>query len=95
MSASASAGGAGPASGGAVEGPLAPGEGSFPTDLERAIADLDDAAARLRAGDLDAGEAAALVERCADLAAEVGAALERKVRAAAREEAPPGQETLL
>ena len=62
--------------------------------LDHAVAELGDAAARLRADDLDPEEAAALVERCADLAAEVGAALEREVRAAG-EQPPPGQETLL
>jgi exonuclease VII small subunit len=66
----------------------------LPSELERAIEELDRAAARLRSGELDADEAAALVERCAELAADVTRALEREARAA-RAAPPPGQETLL
>jgi hypothetical protein len=62
--------------------------------LEDAIAELQQAAERLRAGDLDGDEAAALVERCADLAADIGQALEREVREA-RAEPLPGQERLI
>ena len=62
--------------------------------LDRAVAELDEAAARLRRDDLDPEEAAVLVERCADVATELGAALAREARAA-RAEAAPGQETLL
>jgi exonuclease VII small subunit len=65
-----------------------------PAALDAAIAQLEHAAERLRYGALDAEEAAALVERCAELAARVGAELDRAGRAAAE---PPasGQETLL
>ena len=62
--------------------------------LEDAIAELRDAAERLRGGELDGDEAAALVERCAELAGELGQALEQEARAA-RAEPLPGQERLL
>jgi hypothetical protein len=61
-------------------------------ELDAAIAELERAAERLRADDVDADEAAELVERCAQLAAQVGAALDR--RASAPDESP-GQERLL
>lgn len=64
------------------------------TPLEDSIAELQQSAARLRAGELDGDEAAALVERCADLAADIGRALEHEARAA-RAEPLPGQERLL
>ena len=54
-------------------------------DLEALIAELDGAAARLRAGELDAGEAADLVERCAELAGRIGAELDRAGREAERD----------
>jgi hypothetical protein len=62
--------------------------------IEDLVAELESAAARLRQGDLDQGEAAQLVERCADLANRVGAQLERDAREAAAGE-QPGQEQLL
>ena len=62
--------------------------------LDDAIAELQQAAERLRAGGLDGDEAAALVERCADLAGDIGQALEREAREA-RAEPLPGQEKLL
>jgi hypothetical protein len=65
-----------------------------PGELDRLIAELGAAAERLRSGEADDEEAAALVERCAELAAEAGAALDREARAA-RAQPPPGQETLL
>jgi hypothetical protein len=66
--------------------------------LDDLVAELESAAARLRAGKLDADEAAGLVERCAELAGEVGAELERQGRAGRRDdadEAASGQERLL
>ena len=63
-----------------------------PTPLDEAIADLERAAARLRAEELSAEEAAELVERCAETAARVGAELDRR---ATPEAGAPGQETLL
>ena len=60
--------------------------------LDALVADLESAAERLRSGDLDAAEAAALVERCAELAGRVGAELDAESRAAGATE---GQERLL
>ena len=64
-------------------------------ELEALIAELDGAAARLRAGELDAGEAADLVERCAELAGRIGAELDRAGREAERDLTSGGQEQLL
>jgi hypothetical protein len=64
------------------------------SELESLIRELEDAATRLRAGDIDGDEAARLVERCADVAAELDAQLDRQARAA-RAEGAPGQEKLL
>lgn len=44
--------------------------------------ELERAAARLRSGDADRDEAAALVERCAELAGRISAVLDRESRAA-------------
>ena len=52
---------------------------------------LEAAAAQLRAGELDPGRAAALVEECAGLAAEAAAQLDREVRAADAPDSAPGQ----
>ena len=62
------------------------------SELDGAVAELERAAARLRSGELDPDEAADLVERCAELATEVGAALDRRAS-----EPPPDadQERLL
>jgi hypothetical protein len=65
------------------------------TALQAAIAELDRAAARLREGDLEADEAAGLVEACAELAARVGGELDRAERAAAADPPASGQERLL
>ena len=62
--------------------------------IDELVAELEQTAARLRDGQLDQGEAAQLVERCADLANSVGAQLEREARASAAGD-PPGQEQLL
>lgn len=81
---------------GSVEtpGPRAPGEHEravpAPHDAELLITELEQAAARLRAGGLDVEEATALVERCADLATRLGAELDRQARPDS-----PEQETLL
>jgi len=64
-------------------------------EIDRLIGELQDAAARLRAGDMGADEAAALVERCAELAAQVGSQLDRAGREAERDEPVQGQEQLL
>jgi len=62
------------------------------TELDEAIAELEQAAARLRSEEIDPEEVAELAERCARLAAEVGAALERQAAASAE---APGEERLL
>ena len=62
------------------------------SELDDAIAELERTADRLRSGDIEADEAAELVERCAQIAARLGAALDRQ--AAAPDEAA-GQERLL
>jgi exonuclease VII small subunit len=61
-------------------------------DVDAAVAELERTAARLRAGDLEPEEAAELVERCAQLAAELGAALDRR---ASEPAGGAGQERLL
>jgi exonuclease VII small subunit len=66
-----------------------------PRALDDAVDELERAAERLRAGDLEPDEAAALVERCAELAGRVGAELERTAREAAAEPPPREQESLL
>ncbi len=65
------------------------------SEIDALIRELEDASARLRAGQMDAIEAAALVERCAELAAHVGTELDRRARAAEREGPGDGQEELL
>lgn len=65
-----------------------------PDTLDELIARLGRAAEQLRSGELSADAAATLVEDCAALAAQAGAELDRRARAAASEPLP-GQETLL
>lgn len=62
--------------------------------LERLVTRLQDAADRLRAGELQPEEAAALVEQCAQGAAHASAELERLARAAASEQ-DSGQDQLV
>ena len=69
------------------------------TDAETAALDdligrLERAAEQLRSGELTTDAAATLVEDCAALAAEAGAELDRRARAAAQEPLP-GQDSLL
>ena len=64
------------------------------SEIDALIRELEDASARLRAGQMEADAAAALVERCAELAARVGTELDRAARETDRE-APGGQEELL
>ena len=61
-------------------------------DLDSLAGELESAAERLRAGDLDASAAAALVDECARLASRAAAELDRAVRAT---EPGPGQDSLL
>ena len=63
-------------------------------DLDDLITRLERAAEQLRSGDLSQDAAATLVEDCAAVAGQAGAALERRARAAAVEPIP-GQEPLL
>ena len=62
--------------------------------LEQSVERLEAAAAELRAGTLDGEEAAALVERGAELAAALGAELDREAQTNPAEPVP-GQEELL
>jgi hypothetical protein len=48
--------------------------------LERLVERLEQAAAELRAGEIDSERAAALVDECARLAAEAGTALDGELR---------------
>jgi hypothetical protein len=66
---------------------------SEPTNLQELVEELEQAAAKLRSGELDSGEAADLIERCAELAARLGGELEALARKG--EGGAPGQETLL
>ena len=65
------------------------------SEIDALIRELEDASARLRAGRMEADAAAALVERCAELAARVGTELDRAAREADREAPGDGQEQLL
>ena len=65
------------------------------SDLDALIRELEESAKRLRAGELDALQAAELVEHCAGLAARVGAELDRAGREAERDAPAEGQEQLL
>ena len=62
-------------------------------ELDELVAELENTADQLRAGDLSPEDAAAAVERCAELAARVGATLDAQAREP--EETLPGQEELL
>jgi exonuclease VII small subunit len=62
--------------------------------LDALVEELEQTAIRLRSGDLDPDEAASAVERCADLASQLGGELDVQARAVATDE-PPGQERLL
>lgn len=65
------------------------------SNLDPLIAELERAAVRLRAGELDPAGAAGLVERCAELAARIGSELDRAGREAERDAPAEGQEQLL
>ena len=60
--------------------------------LDGLVRELEDVATRLRSGEMLPEEAAALVERCAELAARIGSELDAQSRAASETE---GQERLL
>ncbi len=63
------------------------------TELEELVSELENTADQLRAGDLSPEDAALAIDRCAELAGRVGAALDAKAREP--EETLPGQEELL
>jgi hypothetical protein len=63
-----------------------------PDPLRRLTEELEGVADRLRSGSLGSEEAAALVERCAELAAQLGSELDVRAREASETE---GQERLL
>ena len=67
---------------------------SAPDTLDDLIGRLERAAEQLRSGELSPDAAATLVEDCAAMAAEAGAELDRRVRAAGQEPLP-GQDSLL
>ena len=62
------------------------------SELESIARELEQAASRLRDEGIDPDEAADLVERCAELAQQIGAEIEARSRAAGEAE---GQERLL
>jgi hypothetical protein len=64
------------------------------SEIDPLIQELEDAARKLRAGEIQGEDAAALVERCAELAGQLDSELDRQARAA-RAEGLPGQEKLL
>jgi hypothetical protein len=61
--------------------------------IHELVVELEDTAAQLRSGELDAEDAARAVERCAELAAKIGARLDEIAREP--DETLPGQEELL
>ena len=63
-----------------------------PSTLDQLAAELESVADKLRADAIDADEAADLVERCADLAQQIGAEMAARSRSAGEAE---GQERLL
>ena len=65
-----------------------------PAALEALVARLEGAATELRAGGLAPEQAAALLDACAQAAAQASSELERLTRAAASEPAP-GQDRLV
>jgi hypothetical protein len=60
--------------------------------LEQLTEELEAVADKLRAGEVDPDQAADLVERCAELAAQLGAEVDARARSATEAE---GQERLL
>jgi len=63
----------------------------MPELLETLVSRLESTAADLRAGDLDPGNAAALVDELARMAAEAGSELDRRVRLGDQPLGPAGQ----
>ena len=65
------------------------------TDLDAAIRELEEAALELRSDDIDSERAAALVDRCAEIAVTIGSELDRVARESERAAPDSGQERLL
>ncbi len=63
-------------------------------ELEDAIRELEEAARELRDPETVTGRAAELVDRCAEIAAQIGTELDRAARDSERD-VPDGQERLL
>jgi hypothetical protein len=64
-------------------------------ELQAAVRELEQAARELREPDLGAERAAELVDRCAQIAADIGRELDRAARDAERDLPATGQERLL
>jgi hypothetical protein len=64
-------------------------------ELETAIRELEEAARELRGDELEPRRAAELVDRCAEIAAQIGGELDRAARDAERDAPAAGQEQLL
>jgi hypothetical protein len=64
-------------------------------DLDSAIRELEQAARELRSDDVDSDRAAALVDRCAEIAVTIGSELDRIAREAERGAPDVSQERLL
>ena len=64
------------------------------SDLEDLSAELEGLADRLRSGELEGAQAAEVVERCAEVAARLGSALDAAARSTERGDLE-GQERLL
>ena len=60
-------------------------------DLEILVTRLEHTAWQLRSGELDAPQAAALIDDCARIAAEAGSELDRRVRMGDQPLGPAGQ----
>jgi len=71
------------------------GEPGNREELDAAVEELNRAASRLRTEEIEPEEAARLVEYCAQIAARVGAALDRESDTLAGGGPDPGQERLL
>ena len=65
------------------------------SELDALIRELEQAARELRAPDVASARAAELVDRCAEIAAEIGRELDRAGREAERDAPSSGQERLL
>jgi hypothetical protein len=64
-------------------------------ELDAAIRELEDAARALRDPEIDSDRAAELVDRCAEIAARIGATIDDMAREVEREVPSAGQERLL